>query len=55
MAAAAAAMAVPPMPTKWTDLSCVENIPVKLPANPPGHKQFCLTLRGFPASVEHNY
>jgi hypothetical protein len=26
MAAAALAMAVPPMPTKWTDLICEENI-----------------------------
>jgi hypothetical protein len=32
MAAAADAMAVPPMPVKWTDLIPVENIPEKLTA-----------------------
>jgi hypothetical protein len=30
MAAAAAAMPVPPMPVKWTDLISVENIQKKL-------------------------
>jgi preprotein translocase subunit YajC len=40
MAAAAAAMAVPPIPTKWMEVMGVENIGAKLTSNAPGHNQF---------------
>jgi hypothetical protein len=43
MAAAAEAMAVPPMPVKCTDLISDENIAGKITAKTPGHKVFFTT------------
>jgi hypothetical protein len=40
MAAAALAIAVPPMPVKWTDLIADENIRTKLTTKTPRHKVF---------------
>ncbi len=40
---AADAMAVPPMPTKWTDLISDENIVERLAARKPGRKEFFLS------------
>jgi hypothetical protein len=46
IAAAADAIAVPPMPVKWTDLISDENIAGILTTQTPRHKVFCNSSTG---------